>query len=84
MTGPAGQVTLQCDRVTITADAALSLSLMLHELATNAAKYGALSTPVGRLTVRCKATPGGGVLNWREILAGRSSRPARPPARVWC
>jgi two-component system CheB/CheR fusion protein len=40
----------------------LGLALMLHELATNAAKYGALSVPDGRLSV-----------NWSEE-AGTSGR----------
>jgi PAS domain S-box-containing protein len=37
--------------VTIGSRATLALTLMLHELATNAAKYGALSVPEGRVTV---------------------------------
>jgi two-component sensor histidine kinase/CheY-like chemotaxis protein len=43
-----------------------SLTLVFHELATNAAKYGSLSTPKGRLTVKFELHPGMLVLHWLE------------------
>jgi diguanylate cyclase len=64
------QVTLECDAIRIGSDAALSLSLLIHELATNAAKYGALSTPAGRLAIRCVGGPAGAVLIWSETTPG--------------
>ena len=49
---------------------ALCLSLVLHELGTNAAKYGALSLPDGKLAVRWSIDHKGDVpeatLSWRE------------------
>jgi PAS domain S-box-containing protein len=60
------------------AQSALHLALVLHELATNARKYGALSTPHGRLSltwsVRRNGTPTL-VLDWKESGGPRVSIP---------
>jgi PAS domain S-box-containing protein len=56
------------------------MTLMLHELATNAAKYGALSTPTGRLAVAWTVEVAGHGrtvrLRWREV-GGPEVRPPR-------
>ncbi|GGC40744.1 hypothetical protein GCM10011504_18970 [Siccirubricoccus deserti] len=54
--------------VTIAAQAAQPLCMALHELATNAVKYGALSVPGGLLTVTWRIESGGRILHlvWRE------------------
>ena len=43
------------------------LSLLLHEFATNAAKYGSLSVPQGVVAVHCSEFQGGVTLRWREV-----------------
>ena len=54
---------------------ALAISMALHELATNAQKYGALSAPRGRVSLRWTLEPGGEALDleWRES-GGRERR----------
>jgi PAS domain S-box-containing protein len=55
--------------IMIKPDTAVTLSLVLHELATNAAKHGALSSPDGRLSISWNKTnshPVGLELRWRE------------------
>lgn len=53
--------------VQLTPKSALALSLAIHELATNAAKFGAFSKPSGRVLVDWQRDGEGGLtLSWRE------------------
>jgi two-component sensor histidine kinase len=45
---------------------AMTMALMLHELATNAAKYGALSTQSGMVSLRWSISEGALEVFWRE------------------
>lgn len=56
---------------------ALALSMALHELATNALKYGALSCPTGLVSVRWRVEQGILHLNWEET----GGPPVLPPTR---
>jgi PAS domain S-box-containing protein len=56
--------------------AAQAVAMALHELATNAAKYGALSMPEGRVDVQWSCDPLGALtLCWREAGGPRVSKP---------
>ena len=46
--------------------AVVAVTLILHELATNAAKYGALSNPTGHVEIRWQATDKRVRLDWSE------------------
>jgi PAS domain S-box-containing protein len=59
--------------------AALHLALVLHELATNARKHGALSAPSGRLSVTWEVRRNGGqnlLLHWKESAGPAVRAPA--------
>ena len=79
--GNPSPITIDGPNIVLIPRAALVLSMTVHELATNAAKYGALSTATGRLTVgwRVEAHNGGErlVLTWRE----RGGPLVKPPAK---
>lgn len=57
--------------------AVLAVSLILHELATNAAKYGALSTNRGHIEIRWHRTDARIGLDWSE----HGGPPVAPPER---
>jgi light-regulated signal transduction histidine kinase (bacteriophytochrome) len=62
-----GRVALSGPDVVLTPQAALAMSLAFHELCMNAAKYGSLSLPGGRVSIRWHMTEAGGVdLSWQE------------------
>ena len=77
--GPAsGIVSLAGDDAVLTPKSALALSLALHELATNAAKYGAFSIPTGHVAVKWQVRDDGGLgLSWTES----GGPPVVPPTR---
>ena len=68
------QVTLEGTDVVLKPEAAQSLGLAFHELTTNAAKYGSLGQPKGRVAIQWRAlapSEGGGI----EILWTESEGP---------
>ncbi len=76
---PSGRVALAGPPVTLEADAVQPLSLCLHELTTNAAKYGALSVPEGRIDIAWGLQDGALLLVWTETGGPRL---AAPPERT--
>lgn len=80
--GAEGRITMAGPSVALTPDAAEAFSLTVHELATNAAKYGALSLEQGALSINWRITsePDGEpafALTWSERGGPRVSPPAK-------
>jgi PAS domain S-box-containing protein len=75
---PPGRILAGGDPVVLTPQAAISLGMALHELGTNAAKYGALSHPEGRVTVNWSLGPDRNfTFLWLETGGPQVSPPTR-------
>ena len=65
--------------ITIRGDMAIGMGLLLHEMATNAVKYGALSTGRGRVSIALEPAPDGrAAFAWRET-GGPTVMPPKQP-----
>lgn len=74
----AGRIHIHGPRVYLSAQQALGLSLAVHELATNATKYGALSVPQGRVDITWSHQLGDDfTFDWRESQGPHVSEPTR-------
>jgi two-component sensor histidine kinase len=68
---------LQGPAVEVSPKLAVSLALIFHEIATNAAKYGALSTSEGRVLVTWHTAHGEVTVRWRETGGPGVAQPVR-------
>jgi two-component sensor histidine kinase len=76
-------VSIEGPEVVLRAEVGQALAMVLHELATNAAKYGALSAQQGSVAVRWRRKPENGsggvlVLDWVETGGPAVTAPPRP------
>jgi two-component sensor histidine kinase len=73
---PAGaRIIVHGPQLRLNAAAAQAIGLALHELATNAGKYGALSTDTGHVDVQWETGDGAFAMSWIE----RDGPPVSPP-----
>ena len=81
--GTDANTTIGGPNITLSVAASQALAMVLHELATNAAQYGALSTPHGWVEVNWTCRPGENAANlsiaWREV--GGPAVAASPDSR---
>ncbi|EJW12228.1 Chemotaxis protein methyltransferase CheR [Rhodovulum sp. PH10] len=75
-----GRIELRGDAIRLGAQSSLTLAMIFHELASNAAKYGALSNEAGRLSVSWSVSNGYRpptlVLHWTESDGPPVAKPA--------
>ena len=75
--GPDGRIHASGPHVVVNPKAAIALVLALHELGTNAAKYGALSVPGGAVDIDWTTENGRLHIEWRESGGPQVCAPVR-------
>ena len=76
-----GRLRAEGEDVEIPPRTAVSIAMALHELCTNAVKYGALSNDAGMVTVRWSISGGPGERRLRLTWIESGGPPVAPPAR---
>lgn len=71
------QISIKGEDMPIAARDVQPLAMIVHELATNAVKHGALSVPTGSVRVTVARRDNGLEIEWREIGGPRLTYPAR-------
>ncbi len=72
-----GRIRVSVPRIGVSETAATTLALVVHELATNSLKYGALSAELGTLNVSCTSPDSAVAIVWTE----RGGPPVTAPGR---
>src|SRR6476659_1978425 len=72
------RIRVSMPKISVGASSSTTLALVIHELATNSAKYGALSTARGTLDVSCNAHDDEIVVMWTE----RGGPPVVAPSKL--
>jgi PAS domain S-box-containing protein len=73
--GHGGRVSLNGPEARVSPKSAIAISMALMELATNASKHGALTTPQGRIELSWRPREGRVLLEWRETGGPRVDSP---------
>ncbi|KQP51969.1 histidine kinase [Methylobacterium sp. Leaf399] len=73
-----GRIRVSVPRMGVGEAAATTLALVIHELATNSLKYGALSVATGTLDISCPVQEDTVVITWTERGGPRVSAPTGP------
>lgn len=73
----AARVRVAVPHICVGQNAATQLALVVHELATNSLKYGALSSPTGTIDVRSSSRDDEVIVVWTEHGGPSTSKPAQ-------